>query len=274
MSKPKYEYLIKKYKDAGIKHVNNSNTFIEFSNTMDGVYENINNYNPNRRRKILIVFDDMIADIMMSKKFQAVIKKLFIRCRKLNISLVFITQSYFPVPKIIKMTVTDQSKILDRKIMQNEAQYDLDRKAAKISPLSSTNLDKYEYLTGEDLGLKLSAIEQAKLEYSPLGRVFTRGLKKEEEDKKGLFKRQKNIENKIKGGNKKELGPIKNEKKSEVLKDESSVAHKKPKEIVLLKDKLDFIFKNFGSNFNNTGKKVLIKHAKDEKRLIIIIFFF
>ena len=52
------------------------------------------------------------------------------------------------------------------------------------------------------------------------------------------------------------------------------MAHKKPKEIVLLKDKLDFIFKNFGSNFNNTGKKVLIKHAKDEKRLIIIIFFF
>ena len=58
------------------------------------------------------------------------------------------------------MTVTDQLKILDRKIMQNEAQYDLDRKAAKISALSSNNLDKYEYLTGEDLGLKPSTIEQ------------------------------------------------------------------------------------------------------------------
>ena len=61
------------------------------------------------------------------------------------------------------MTVTDQIKILDRKIMENEAQYDLDRKAAKISALSSNNLDKYEYLTGEDLGLKPSIVEQVNL---------------------------------------------------------------------------------------------------------------
>ena len=85
------------------------------------------------------------------------------------------------------MTVTDQIKILDRKIMQNEAQYDLDRKAAKISALSSNNLDKYEYLTGEDLGLKPSTIEQAKFEYSLLGKVFTKGLEKEEDKKEGLF---------------------------------------------------------------------------------------
>ena len=87
-----------------------------------------------------------------------------------------------------------------------------------------------------------------------------------------MFKRLKNIEGKIKSENKKESEPIKNEEQSEVLKDESTVADKKPKEIVLLKDKLDFIFKNFGSNFNNTGKKYLIKLAKDEKRLIIIIY--
>ena len=61
------------------------------------------------------------------------------------------------------MTVTDQIKILNRKIKQNEAQYDLDREAAKISTLSSNNFDKYELLTGEDLGLKLSTIEKAKL---------------------------------------------------------------------------------------------------------------
>ena len=91
------------------------------------------------------------------------------------------------------MTVTDQIKILDRKIMQNEAQYDLDRKAAKISALSSNNLDKYEYLTGEDLGLKPSTVEQAKFEYSPLGKVFTKGLDKD--NKNGLFKRLQNIEN-------------------------------------------------------------------------------
>ena len=78
--------------------------------------------------------------------------------------------------------------------MQNEAQYDLVRKAAKISALSSNNLDKYECLTGEDLGLKPSTIEQAKLEYSPQGKIFNKGLS--EDDKKGgLFKRLKNIEN-------------------------------------------------------------------------------
>ena len=59
------------------------------------------------------------------------------------------------------MTVTDHLKSLDRKIMENEAQYDLDRKGAKISALSSNNLDKYEYLTGEDLGLKPSTVEEA-----------------------------------------------------------------------------------------------------------------
>ena len=91
------------------------------------------------------------------------------------------------------MTVTDQIKILDRKIMQNEAQYDLDRKAAKISALSSNNLDKYEYLTGEDLGLKPSTVEQAKFEYSPLGKIFYKGLDKDDQ-KEGLFKRLKNIE--------------------------------------------------------------------------------
>ena len=77
--------------------------------------------------------------------------------------------------------------------MQNEAQYDLDRKAAKISALSSNNLDKYEYLTGEDLGLKPSTIEQAKFEYSPLGKTFNKGLDKDDQ-KEGLFKRLKNIE--------------------------------------------------------------------------------
>ena len=92
------------------------------------------------------------------------------------------------------MAMTDQIEILNRKIMQNEAQYDLDRKAAKIFALSSNNLDKYEYLTGEDLGLKPSTIEQAKFEYSPLGKIFNKGLDKDDK-KEGLFKRLKNIEN-------------------------------------------------------------------------------
>ena len=85
LSEPKYELLIKKCKDAGIKHLNDLNAFIECSNNMDDVYENIDDCNPNRKRKFLIVFNDMIADIMSNKKFQAIIKELFIRCRKLNI---------------------------------------------------------------------------------------------------------------------------------------------------------------------------------------------
>ena len=87
--------MIKTREDAGIKHFIDPNTFTECSNTMDDVYENIDDYNPSRKRKILIVFDDMIADIMTSKKFQTVIKQLFIRCRKTNISLVFITVSFY-----------------------------------------------------------------------------------------------------------------------------------------------------------------------------------
>ena len=70
---------------------------------MDDVYENINDYNLNRKRKILIVFDDMMADIMTNNGFQSIIKELFITCRKLNISLLFITQSYFSVPKYVRL---------------------------------------------------------------------------------------------------------------------------------------------------------------------------
>ena len=123
LSEPKYEYLIKKREDAAIKHLNNPNAFIERSNTMDDVYDNINDYNSNRRRKILIVFDDMIADIMTNKRFQAIIKELFIRCRKLNISLVFITQSYFSVPKDVRLNSTHYliMKINNRKELQSIA---------------------------------------------------------------------------------------------------------------------------------------------------------
>ena len=123
LSEPKNKCLIKNRENAGIKYLNDSNAFIEFSNAMDGVYENINDYNPNRQRKILIIFDDMIADIMSNKKFQAIIKNLFIRCRKLNISLVFITQSYFSVPKDVRLNSAHYSimKINNQRKLQNIA---------------------------------------------------------------------------------------------------------------------------------------------------------
>ena len=74
------------------------------------------------------------------------------------------------------MTLTEQVKILDDKIKANNAQYDLDREAAKISALSSDELEKYEYLAGKDLGYKPDVVQKAKLEYSPLGKVFDKGL--------------------------------------------------------------------------------------------------
>ena len=96
------------------------------------------------------------------------------------------------------MAIIDQIKILNKKNMQNEAQYDLDRKVAKISALSSNNLDKHEHLTGEDLGLKPNTIWQARFEYSPLGKNFNEGLDKDDQ-KEGLFKILKDIENAEKG---------------------------------------------------------------------------
>ena len=109
------------------------------------------------------------------------------------------------------MTITHQIKILDKKILQNEVQYDLDKKTAIISARSPKNLNKVEYLTGEDLGLRPDNIEQVKFEYSPLGKIF---------------------------------------------------------------NKLDFIFKTFGSNFNSAWKKILINLAKDEKKIDYNNWFF
>ena len=115
--------MIEKREYAGIKHKNDPTAYFECSDTMDDVYENIDYYNPKWDRKVLIVFDDTIADIMTNKKFQAVIKELFIRCRKLNISLVFITQSYFSVPKDVRLNSTHYliMKINNRKELQNIA---------------------------------------------------------------------------------------------------------------------------------------------------------
>ena len=123
LREPKYEYLIKNHENTGIKHLNDSKAFIECSNTMDDVYENIDDYNPNRKRKILIIFDDMIVDIMANKKFQVIIKELFIRCRKLNISLLFITQSYFSIPKDVRLNSTHYliMKINNKRELQNIA---------------------------------------------------------------------------------------------------------------------------------------------------------
>ena len=92
------------------------------------------------------------------------------------------------------MTINDHIKILNKKILENEVQYDLDKKVAIVSARSSKNLDKVEYLTGEDLGLKPNTIDQVRFEYSPLSKIFNKGLDKDDQ-KEGLFKRLKNIKN-------------------------------------------------------------------------------
>ena len=89
------------------------------------------------------------------------------------------------------MTINEKLKIPD----SNKTQYDLDRKNAKISALSSGELDKYEYLTGEDLGYKPGVVQRAKFEYSPFGKVFNKGLDKDKKQEV-LLKRLKNIEDK------------------------------------------------------------------------------
>ena len=96
------------------------------------------------------------------------------------------------------MTRKEQIKILDDKIEANNVQYDLDRMNAEISAYSSGDLPKYEYLTKKDLGYKPDAVEKVKFEYSPIGKVFTDGLSREDKSKKvGLFKRLKNIEDNL-----------------------------------------------------------------------------
>ena len=102
----KYQLLINKREIAELKYLNFSKTFIEFSNDMDNIDQNIEKQNRNKIQKILIIFDDIIADILSNKKLRLIVTELLIRGRKLNISLVFITQSYFFVPKNIRLNST------------------------------------------------------------------------------------------------------------------------------------------------------------------------
>ena len=92
---------------TGLKHFNDSNAFIEYSNNMVDIYKNIEDYNPNKKRKLLISFDDLIADMLSNKKLNPIVTQLFIGGRKLNISLVFIIESYFAVLKDIRLNSTD-----------------------------------------------------------------------------------------------------------------------------------------------------------------------
>ena len=102
----KYQYLINKREKVGLNHFNDPKAFMEYSNDMKDVYKNIEDYNPTKKRKVLIIFDDMLVDMINNNKLNPIVTELFIRGRKLNISIVFITQSYFKVPKDVRLNST------------------------------------------------------------------------------------------------------------------------------------------------------------------------
>ena len=136
LSEPKYEFLINKREQAGIKNLNGPHAFIEYSDDMNDVYENINNYNKNRDKKVLIVFDDMIADIEYNKNFKRIIKELFYRARKMNISIVFITQCYF---RALKDAILNSTHYILMKIGNK-------KELKSISGEKSGNLDNKDFL--------------------------------------------------------------------------------------------------------------------------------
>ena len=119
----KYQYLINKRESVGINHFNNPKAFIEYSNDTHDVYKNIDDYNPDKENKILIVFDDMIAAMIHNKKLNSIVTELLIRGRKLNIYLVFISQSYFKVSKDVRLNTIHFfiTKIPNRRELQQIA---------------------------------------------------------------------------------------------------------------------------------------------------------
>ena len=121
--KKKNQYLSNKLEKVGLNHFNDPKAFIEYSNDMQDVYKNIEDYNPIKKRKILIIFDDMIADMINNNKLNPIVNELFIRSRKLNISIVFITKSYFKVPKDVRLNSTHFSimKIPNKRELQQTA---------------------------------------------------------------------------------------------------------------------------------------------------------
>ena len=123
LEEPKYKLLIDKREKAGINFNNDPTAFIGHSNSMDDILSDIEDYNKKRKRKVLIIFDDMISHVISDKKVQQVLKDLFIRCRKLNISLCFLTQSYFSVPKDVRLNSTHYIlfKLNNKRELQNIA---------------------------------------------------------------------------------------------------------------------------------------------------------
>ena len=149
----KYQYLINKREKVKLDHFNGPKVFIEYSNDVQDVYKNVEDYNPGMKRKVLIFFGDMIAYMISNKKINPVVTKLFIRGRKLRISIIFITQSYFKVPKDVRLNSTHFfiMKIPNKRELQQIAlnySSDIDFKAfTKIYKKCST--EPYSFLVND-----------------------------------------------------------------------------------------------------------------------------
>ena len=136
LAEPKYEYLINKIEQAGMKNLQDPKAFIEYTDDMNNVYGDISNYNRKRDKKVLLVFDDMIADIEYDKNFKKIIKELCYRTRKLNVSIVFITQSYF---RTLKNTRLNSTHYIPMKIGNK-------KELKSIAEEKSRNLDYKDFL--------------------------------------------------------------------------------------------------------------------------------
>ena len=121
--------VIKGREKVGIENLKDPKTFVDYSQTNDDVYENLKDYNPTKKRRVLIVFDNMIADMQSNRKLSTKVTELFLRGRKIKISLVFISQSYFKVPKTIRLNAT-QYLIMkipnERELQQRASNYSSD----------------------------------------------------------------------------------------------------------------------------------------------------
>ena len=102
----KYQFLINKREGTGLKLFNDTKSFIEYSNDMQDVYKNVQKYNIGKKRKILIVFDNMIVDVINNEKLNPIVTERFIKGRKLNTSILFTTQLYFKAPKVFRLNFT------------------------------------------------------------------------------------------------------------------------------------------------------------------------
>ena len=171
------------------------------------------------------------------------------------------------------MTVTSQVKILDDKVKTNKAQYDLDRQAAKISALSSGELHKYEYLTGEDLRYKSDVVQNVTFEYSPLGKVFNKGLD-ESNKQEGLLKRLKNIESKTE----QKLEAIENQNNSQLSIESANDIVDEQLSLEAKKCLLNVVIKTSLLNTNGLVLKAVVKkidfrHYDSLKELFKLLYY-